>query len=82
MFFLGRGARPRDWLGFQEILLAHAYANPVANIRKSGRGYGDLYQIDCRVTMPDGSQPCIRSVWEIRSDDPRPRLVTAHSNDK
>jgi len=32
------------------------------------------------LAMPDGSQACIRSVWEIRADDPRPKLVTAHPN--
>lgn len=81
-FFLGHGARIEDWQGFRDVLLAHAEANVVAKVRCSDKGFGDLYQIDCHVTMPDGAQPCIRSVWEIRSDDGRPRLVTAHPNDK
>ncbi|MGM3273321.1 DUF6883 domain-containing protein, partial [Bacillus cereus group sp. BC232] len=71
---------PEQWEVFEQALLVHADTNPVATVRHSGKGYGDLYQVDCTLAMPDGSQACIRSVWEIRADDPRPRLITAHPN--
>jgi hypothetical protein len=25
-----------------------------------------------------GSNPCIYTIWEVRPEDPRPRLITAH----
>ena len=40
--------------------------------------FGVNYALDCSLPTPDGSGPCIRSVWELRPDDPRPRLITAH----
>lgn len=79
-YFLARGFLSERWRDFESALLAHADANPVTTVRPSDKGYGDLYQVDCTLSMPDGSQACIRSVWEIRADDPRPRLITAHPN--
>lgn len=81
-FFVARGLCPERWHDFREALLRHAEINPVTVVRQSSKGYGDLYQVDCQMPMPDGSSPCIRSVWEIRADDPQPRLVTAHPNDE
>lgn len=65
-YFLARGFVPEHWKVFEKALLVHADTNPVATVRKSTKGYGDLYQVDCTLAMPDGSQACIRSVWDSR----------------
>lgn len=75
-FFLGRGFTASDWEGFAEALRHHAQSNPVS-LSKSSL-FGMNYALDCHVPTPDKSNPCIRTVWEIRPDDPRPRLITAH----
>ena len=36
------------------------------------------YRVEGYVTTPTGAQRYIRTVWEITTDDPRPRLVTAY----
>jgi hypothetical protein len=78
-FFRAHGARPEQWTLFRSVLLAHARNNSVNGLRTSPRGI-KLYQVDCQVEMPDGSRPCIRTVWEVRADQPCPRLITAHPN--
>lgn len=78
-FFLGHGALAADWQSMRQVLLMHARNNPVAKVRTSP--YGDLYQVDCSVALPDGVAFCIRTVWEIRPEQACPRLVTAHPNE-
>lgn len=36
------------------------------------------WRVDGFVTTPSGEVRYLRTVWEIRPDDPRPRLVTAY----
>jgi hypothetical protein len=75
-FFLGRGFTPPDWEGFADALRHHARHNPVSQTKRTP--FGVHYALDCNLPTPDQSNPCIRTVWEIRPEDPRPRLITAH----
>lgn len=75
-FFLGRGFRPERLEELADALRHHAKHNPVVQIKTTL--FGVNYALDCSLPTPDGSGPCIRSVWELRPDDPRPRLITAH----
>lgn len=78
-FFLSKGAHVGDWRRFREVLLEHARSNPVTRVRMHPAGRAELFQLDCQeVRMPDGSSPCIRTVWEMRPEQPCPRLVTAY----
>ena len=77
-FFLARGARADAWEAFARVLVEHARLNPVASVRDDPAGRAQLFQIDCHVTMPDDSAPCIRTVWELRAGASCPRLVTAY----
>ena len=77
-FFLARGARADAWETFANILIEHARRNPVVGVRDDPQGRARLFQIDCRVRMPDDSVPCIRTVWELRKGAACPRLVTAY----
>lgn len=75
-FFLGRGFLPERWEELADALRHHAKNNPVVQIKTTF--FGLNYVLDCHLPTPDKSGPCIRTVWEIRPDDPRPRLITAH----
>ncbi|WP_415258353.1 DUF6883 domain-containing protein [Thauera phenylacetica] len=77
-FFLARGARADAWEAFARVLVEHARLNPVAGVRDDPAGRARLFQIDCHVTMPDDSRPCIRTIWELRAGARCPRLVTAY----
>jgi hypothetical protein len=75
-FFLGRGFNTGDWEGFADALCHHAKNNPVSLTKPTL--FGMNYSVDCHLPTPDKSNPCIRTVWEVRPDDDRPRLITAH----
>jgi hypothetical protein len=75
-FFLGRGFSQMDWEGMADALRHHAANNLV--VRKVTFPFGTKYTLDCHLPTPDQSNPCIRTVWEIRPDDTRPRFITAH----
>lgn len=79
-FFLARGVPVGQWQVLRDLMLEHARNNPVTRVREHPGGRARLFQLDCAVAMPDGSTPCIRTVWEIRADPSRPRLVTAYPN--
>lgn len=66
--------------------LAHAAGDSKARFF-FGRGFrpeawGKLAQALCRhpewSPAADGSEPCIRTVWEVASPGAPPRLLTAH----
>lgn len=78
-FFQARGFTEADWEGLADALRHHARHNEVS--RKKVTEFATNYSLDCQVPTPDQSNPCIRTVWEIRPEDPRPRLVTAHPLD-
>jgi hypothetical protein len=78
-FFLGRGFTQADWEGMADALRHHAKNNPV--VRKVTFPFGIKYTLDCNLPTPDKSNPCIRTVWEVRPEDKRPRLITAHPLD-
>lgn len=60
---------------FKAALLAH----PVNNALKTTTviDAGRKYVVECRLATPDGSNPCIRTVW-IDDGAGEPRLVTAY----
>ena len=78
-FFLGRGFTPGDWEGMADALRQHAKDNLV--VREVFFAFGIKYALDCHLPTPDRSNPCIRTVWEVRPEDDRPRLITAHPLD-
>lgn len=75
-FFLGRGFQPDNWEELSNALRHHANHNPVVQTKSTV--FGVNYALDCHLPTPDQSDPCIRTVWEVRPEDPRPRLITAH----
>jgi len=74
-FFIARGFEPRDWRRFAVACIQHATTHEVVAIRPSR--FGALHEVRCALQTPDGSNPCIRIVWQVRPDRP-PRLITAY----
>lgn len=75
-FFLGRGFTAADWEGMVDALRYHAKHNFITKIKVTP--FATNFSLDCNLPTPDKSSPCIRTVWEVRPNDPRPRLITAH----
>jgi hypothetical protein len=75
-FFLGRGFRLAAWESLADALRHHAKHNPVTQTKRTP--FGTHYALDCHLPTPDQSNPCIRTVWEVRTDDGQPRLITAY----
>jgi hypothetical protein len=76
VFFLARGFTASDWESMADALRHHAKNNVISGERNTE--YATNYALDCNVPTPDKSNPCIRTVWEIRPEDARPRLITAY----
>ena len=75
-FFIARGFAVSQWQQLHDALVAQGQNNTVTKVIATP--YGIRNQVDCYCPTPDGTNPCIRSVWEIRPDDRCPRLLTAH----
>ncbi len=78
-YFRGCGFSSSEWVGFADALRHHAKHNLVSRVKTTA--YATNYSVDCNLPTPDKTNPCIRTVWEIRADDQRPRLITAHPLD-
>jgi hypothetical protein len=75
-FFLNRGFNLDDWESFHDALVVQGKSNPV--VSTSEDEFGARYVVDCNCPTPDKLNPCIRTVWEVREDETKPRLITAH----
>ena len=78
-FFLGRGFAVETWTVMRDALIAQGTTNVV--VRTIENEFGKRYTVECICPTPDATNPCIRSVWEVKPEDPRPRLITAHPFD-
>jgi hypothetical protein len=76
VYFLARGFTLAAWEIMRDALIQQGVSNPV--VRMVDHPFGKRYTVECSCLTPDGSNPCIRSVWEVSPDDERPRLITAH----
>ena len=75
-FFRNRGFTPEQWQVMRDALRTQGTVNPLTKTVETE--FGARYVVECICPTPDSLNPCIRSVWEIKADDPRPRLITAH----
>lgn len=74
-FFLAYGFSETDWQFLACALRCHPADNPVAAEEETE--YGRKLIVRCQLRTPDGRNPCIRTVWMIKSGG-QPRLVTAY----
>ncbi len=75
-FFISRGFSIANWMVLKIALLEHPQKNQV-NGQMPGK-HGEKYKITCSLTTPDGTNPCVISIWIIQPADPFPRFVTAY----
>ena len=78
-FFLNRGFTTSEWESFHDALVVQGKSNPV--VKTTTDKFGSRYVVDCNCPTPDKLNPCIRTVWELREDETKPRLITAHPLD-
>ena len=75
-FFLRFGFSAERWGELAEALRAHAMGHEVASSRETDAGVN--YAVEGNMNSPDGRNPRVRTVWEIRAGDSVPRLVSAY----
>lgn len=74
-FFFGCGFTRQRWNQLAGALTGHVQANDYTSAKQTR--FGAIYVVQCVLRTPDGTDPCIRSVWEVRSGE-HPRLITAY----
>lgn len=65
-FFRGHGFKPEEWEVFRDALLQHPVNAALSDTDGSSK-FGVKTIHECRLLAPDGSNPCIRSVWQQRA---------------
>jgi len=76
VFFGGFGFAPDYWQALAEALIRHAGDHEVATEEDSP--FGVRYVVDGTMTMADGRDAMVRTVWFIDSGTDVPRFVTAY----
>ncbi len=74
-FLLARGFSVARWRDLGAALRDHPVNNPVES--EQDTEFGRKVTVRCQISTPDGSNPCIRTVWMIEPET-SPRLVTAY----
>ena len=78
-FFRNRGFSAEQWAIMRNALVTQGVVNPL--MKTVHTEFGTRYTVECNCPTPDSLNPCIRSVWEVKVGNPRPRLITAHPFD-
>ncbi len=74
-FFQRFGFTTASWRDLADALREHAARQPVAKVVDTA--YGRRFLLQCRLTSPDGRDPCVVTVWQLGPDG-EPFLVTAY----
>jgi hypothetical protein len=75
-FFRSFGFIPEQWTELAHALSAHARQGELVSTLVLSDSV--QYAIEGILKTPDGREPRIRTVWEVRSDDSPARLITAY----
>jgi hypothetical protein len=73
-YFTARGFSRDGAEQFRMALVTHGRMNSVTRIVETA--WGPRYTVECQCLTPDGSNPCIRTIWQFDDGD-TPRLITA-----
>ena len=76
VFFGGFGFAPDNWQALAEALIRHAGDHEVA--KEEDSPFGIRYVVDGTMTMADGRDALVRTVWFIDAGTDVPRFVTAY----
>jgi filamentous hemagglutinin len=74
-FFLAKGFSASDWRAFAEAIARLPVDNPIQEVEATE--FGVKVMVLCRLRTPDGTDPCILTVWMVEGAG-APRLVTAY----
>jgi hypothetical protein len=75
LFFRARGFSDTDWEVLDEALRQHPIDNAIEGEEQTE--FGSKMTVLCQIRTPDGSNPCIRTVWMTETGTVA-RLVTAY----
>jgi len=65
----------RNWQRLHDALREHLLANDYESL--SARPNGRFFRLSGPLPCPDGQNPLVVVIWQIRNGEARPRLVTA-----
>jgi hypothetical protein len=74
-FFERFGFSRENWGELRDALLSHARENDVSNTELTP--FGEVFEVNGRLSSPDGRNPWVLVVWFVGSGESRPRLATA-----
>ena len=74
-FFLAKGFSVSGLRAFVDSIARHPIDNPIQETEITE--FGVKVMVRCRLRTPDGTDPCILTVWMVE-DSGTPRLVTAY----
>ena len=74
-FLLDFGFKISEWQVLRDALLEHSLAYDY--VRFQHQAYGRAYRVSGRLRSPDGRNPRVAVVWQIRHGENHPRLITA-----
>ena len=74
-FFRRFGFSLAQWTVCREALFAHAQNHEVSAWKRTP--FGEAFEVNGRLTSPDGRNPWVRVVWFVRTGETTPRLATA-----
>ena len=75
--FFGRfGFRMEAWEVLAVALREHGRQCEITRTKQTG--FGPRYEVEGRMTDPDGRDPLVRTVWQVDEGQIAPRLITAY----
>ena len=75
-FFTHFGFRAAAWEQLAQALREHGLKHDVTKTRETG--FGPRYEVEGKLSCPNGRQPRVRSVWQLDQGAVAPRLLTAY----
>ena len=75
-FFAQFGFQAQAWEQLAQALLKHGRTHEVTRTRETG--FGPRYEVEGKLSAPDGRSPLVRSVWQLDRGEVAPRLITAY----
>lgn len=81
-FFLAFGFQRDAWQTMAAALCLHPAQTELETVEAHPLGYGEMRVHRCQITTPDGRNPCIRSVWKVRTGSSTAEFVTAYPADQ
>jgi hypothetical protein len=62
-FFIHYGFQVKDWEQLAQALRRHGQTHEVKRMQETG--FGPRYEVEGKLSTPDGRWPLVRSVWQL-----------------